>query len=485
MSNSTQSASRSRIQALLDANSFVEIGGLITARNTDFNLKSTDTPSDGVVTGYGVIDGNLVYVYSQDAAVLNGTIGEMHAKKIAAVYDMAMKMGAPVIGLIDCAGLRLQEATDALNGFGEIYLKQALASGVVPQISALFGTCGGGLALIPAMSDFAFMESKSARLFVNSPNAIAGNNTTKCDSAAAKFQSESTGMIDQVADEASVLEQIRQLVMLLPANNEDMTSYEECKDDLNRICAGLENTIDDTAILLTQISDNNVFFETKQDYAKDMVTGFIKLNGATVGAVANRTVVYDQDGKELEKFDPVLSAKGCKKAAEFVGFCDAFNIPVVSFTNVNGYNSTSIQAEKDIAKAAGKLTYAFANATVPKVNVIIGSAFGSAYVTMNSKSIGADVVYAWENAKIGMMDAKEAVKIMYAEEIDQSKDAVSLINEKTKEYEALQSSAIAAAKRGYVDSIIKAQDTRKYVIGAFEMLFSKREERPVKKHGTV
>lgn len=485
MSNSTQSASRSRIQALLDANSFVEIGGLITARNTDFNLKSTDTPSDGVVTGYGVIDGNLVYVYSQDAAVLNGTIGEMHAKKIAAVYDMAMKMGAPVIGLIDCAGLRLQEATDALNGFGEIYLKQALASGVVPQISALFGTCGGGLALIPAMSDFAFMESKSARLFVNSPNAIAGNNTTKCDSAAAKFQSESTGMIDQVADEASVLEQIRQLVMLLPANNEDMTSYEECTDDLNRICAGLENTIDDTAILLTQISDNNVFFETKQDYAKDMVTGFIKLNGATVGAVANRTVVYDQDGKELEKFDPVLSAKGCKKAAEFVGFCDAFNIPVVSFTNVNGYNSTSIQAEKDIAKAAGKLTYAFANATVPKVNVIIGSAFGSAYVTMNSKSIGADVVYAWENAKIGMMDAKEAVKIMYAEEIDQSKDAVSLINEKTKEYEALQSSAIAAAKRGYVDSIIKAQDTRKYVIGAFEMLFSKREERPVKKHGTV
>ena len=485
MSNSTQSASRSRIQALLDANSFVEIGGLITARNTDFNLKSTDTPSDGVVTGYGVIDGNLVYVYSQDAAVLNGTIGEMHAKKIAAVYDMAMKMGAPVIGLIDCAGLRLQEATDALNGFGEIYLKQALASGVVPQISALFGTCGGGLALIPAMSDFAFMESKSARLFVNSPNAIAGNNTTKCDSAAAKFQSESTGMIDQVADEASVLEQIRQLVMLLPANNEDMTSYEECTDDLNRICAGLENTIDDTAILLTQISDNNVFFETKQDYAKDMVTGFIKLNGATVGAVANRTVVYDQDGKELEKFDPVLSAKGCKKAAEFVGFCDAFNIPVVSFTNVNGYNSTSIQAEKDIAKAAGKLTYAFANATVPKVNVIIGSAFGSAYVTMNSKSIGADVVYAWENAKIGMMDAKEAVKIMYAEEIDQSKDAVSLINEKTKEYEALQSSAIVAAKRGYVDSIIKAQDTRKYVIGAFEMLFSKREERPVKKHGTV
>lgn len=485
MSNSTQSASRSRIQALLDANSFVEIGGLITARNTDFNLKSTDTPSDGVVTGYGVIDGNLVYVYSQDAAVLNGTIGEMHAKKIAAVYDMAMKMGAPVIGLIDCAGLRLQEATDALNGFGEIYLKQALASGVVPQISALFGTCGGGLALIPAMSDFAFMESKSARLFVNSPNAIAGNNTTKCDSAAAKFQSESTGMIDQVADEASVLEQIRQLVMLLPANNEDMTSYEDCTDDLNRICAGLENTIDDTAILLTQISDNNVFFETKQDYAKDMVTGFIKLNGATVGAVANRTVVYDQDGKVLEKFDPVLSAKGCKKAAEFVGFCDAFNIPVVSFTNVNGYNSTSIQAEQDIAKAAGKLTYAFANATVPKVNVIIGSAFGSAYVTMNSKSIGADVVYAWENAKIGMMDAKEAVKIMYAEEIDQSKDAVSLINEKTKEYEALQSSAIAAAKRGYVDSIIEAPDTRKYVIGAFEMLFSKREERPVKKHGTV
>lgn len=485
MSNSTQSTSRSRIQALLDANSFVEIGGLITARNTDFNLKSTDTPSDGVVTGYGVIDGNLVYVYSQDAAVLNGTIGEMHAKKIAAVYDMAMKMGAPVIGLIDCAGLRLQEATDALNGFGEIYLKQVMASGVIPQISALFGTCGGGLALIPAMSDFAFMESQNAKLFVNSPNAIAGNNIAKCDSASAKFQSEGTGMIDKVADEAVILEQIRQLVMMLPANNEDMTSYEECTDDLNRICTDIENAVADTAILLSQISDNNVFFETKEDYAKDMVTGFIKLNGSTIGAVANRTVVYDQDGNEAEKFDSVLSVKGCKKAAEFVNFCDAFNIPVVSFTNVKGYNSTCIHSEKDIAKAAGKLTYAFANATVPKVNVIIGSAFGSAYVTMNSKSIGADVVYAWKNAKIGMMDAKEAVKIMYADEIEQSKDAASLISEKTKEYETLQSSAIAAAKRGYVDSLIEASDTRKYVIGALEMLFSKREERPAKKHGTV
>lgn len=485
MSNSTQTSSRKRIAALLDENSFVEIGGLVTARNTDFNLSNTDTPSDGVVTGYGVIDGNLVYVYSQDASVLGGTIGEMHAKKIVSIYDMAMKMGAPVIGLIDCAGIRLQEATDALDGFGQIYAKQALASGFIPQITALFGTCGGGLALIPAMSDFTFMEETNAKLFVNSPNALTGNYTSKCDTSSADFQSTETGMIDKTASEAEIFAQIRHLVTILPSNNEDDASYEVCTDDLNRVCDGIAGGLGNTAALLAQIADNHIFFETKENYGKEMVTGFIKMNGMTVGAVANRTEIYDAQGNKTESFDPVLSVKGCKKAAQFVQFCDAFEIPVVSFTNVTGYDNGCKCSEKNIAKAAASLTYAFANATVPKINVVIGSAFGSAYVTMNSKSLGADIVYAWTDAKIGMMDAKEAVKIMYADEIEASKDAVSFINEKAAEYEELQSSSLSAAKRGYVDSIIEPKDTRKYVIGALEMLFSKREERPVKKHGTV
>ena len=478
MSNTAQSLASTRIASLLDENSFVEIGGYVTARNTDFNMQQTETPGDGVVTGYGVIDGHLVYVYSQDASVLGGTIGEMHAKKIAGLYDMAMKMGAPVIGLLDCAGLRLQEATDALNAFGEIYLKQTMASGVIPQITAIFGRCGGGLALVPALTDFTFMEGKKAELFVNSPNALDGNSKDKCDTASAKFQSEEAGLVDFIGTQDEILAGIRELVAMLPANNEDDMSYEECSDDLNRACKDLENAAGDPAVLLSNIADDNNFVEVKAAYAKDMVTGFVRLNGTTVGVVANRSEVYGEDGEVTETFDGTLSGRGAQKAADFVNFCDAFEIPVLSLTNVSGFKACKC-SERMIAKAAAKLTYAFANATVPKVNVITGKAFGSAYVAMNSKAIGADMTFAWENAQIGMMDAQLAAKIMYAGQ------DVKVINEKAAEYAALQSSAVAAAKRGYVDNIIAAEDTRKYVIGAFEMLFTKRDDRPAKKHGTV
>ncbi len=474
---STTSQASQRINALLDENSFVEIGGLVTARATDFNLKQTETPSDGVVTGYGVIDGNLVYVYSQDASVLSGSVGEMHAKKIVNLYELAMKMGAPVIGLIDSAGLRLQEATDALNGFGEIYKSQVMASGVIPQITAVFGSCGGGLALIPAMADFTFMEKEKAKLFVNSPNALEGNEISRCDTSAAAFQSEETGLVDMVADEPSILAQIRQLVSILPANNSDL-AWTDCADDLNRACAQIANCVGDTAIALSQIADDGLFVEVKQDYAKDMVAGFIRLNGATIGAVANRTEVCDDKGEVVEKFDAALSARGAEKAAEFVSFCDAFDIPVLSLTNVTGFAATKC-AEKRMAKAAGRLTYAFANATVPKVNVIIGKAYGSAYVAMNSKAIGADITIAWPDAEVGMMDAKLAAKIICD---GQGADAIDAC---AKEYAALQNNVTSAAKRGYVDQIVEPADTRKYVIGAFEMLSSKTEGRPEKKHGTV
>ena len=479
MSNTTsQSLASTRIAALLDEGSFVEIGGAITARTTDFNMQEKETPADGVITGYGVIDGNLVYVYSQDATVLKGAIGEMHAKKIANIYDMAMKMGAPVIGMIDCAGLRLQEATDALNGFGNLYYKQAMASGVIPQITAIFGKCGGGLAVASAMTDFTFIEGKNGKLFLNSPNAIEGNEISKCDTSSAEFQSKETGLVDVVGTEDNIMAEIRALVCMLPANNEDDASYEECMDDLNRACEGIENAVEDTAIVAAMISDNNVFFETKRTYAKDMVTGFVRLNGMTVGVVANRSKVYDAEGNVAEEFDGTLSPAGCKKAADFVEFCDAFNLPLVTLTNVTGFKACKC-AEKNLARESAKLTYAFANATVPKVNVVIGKAFGSAYITMNSKSIGADMVYAWPTSEIGMMDAKLAAKIMYADE-----DAAT-INEKAEEYKELQASPMAAARRGYVDTIIAPADTRKYVIGALEMLFTKREERPAKKHGTI
>jgi len=476
MSNTSKASQR--IEALLDANSFVEIGAKVTARATDFNLKQTETPSDGVITGYGVIDGNLVYVYSQDASVLGGSIGEMHAKKIVNLYNLAMKTGAPVIGLIDSAGLRLQEATDALNGFGEIYLKQTLASGVIPQITAIFGNCGGGLAVIPTLTDFTFMEGKKAKLFVNAPNALDGNTVEKCDTASAAFQSEEAGIVDVIGEEADILSQIRELICMIPGNNEDNDAYAECTDDLNRVNPEIEGCVGDTSVALSLIADDNNFFEVKGAYAKDMVTGFIKLNGMTVGAVANRSEVLDEEGKATEKFGEVLTVKGCEKAAEFVNFCDAFGIPVLTLTNVKGYEATKC-SEKNIAKAAAKLTYAFANATVPKVNVVIGKAYGSAYVAMNSKAIGADMTYAWPNAEIGTMDAKLAAKI-----ICDGKDSAA-IDACAAEYAKLQTSAESAAKRGYVDTVIEAADTRKYVIGAFEMLFTKREDRPAKKHGTI
>ena len=476
---STTSKASQRIAALLDDNSFVEIGGLVTARATDFNLKPNETPSDGCITGYGVINGNLVYVYSQDASVLNGTIGEMHAKKITNLYDLAMKTGAPVIGLIESAGLRLQEATDALAAFGEIYLKQTMASGVIPQITAVFGTCGGGLGLFPTMTDFTFMEEKNAKLFVNAPNALDGNVITKCDSSSAKFQAEESGIVDVVADEATILEKVRELVSFLPANNEDDASFlEDCTDDLNRVNPEIAGCVGDTSVALSILADDNNFFEVKSGYAKNMVTGFLRLDGVTVGAVANRSEICDEEGKVAEKLDAVPTAEGCEKAAEFVNFCDAFGIPVLTLTNVKGYEAT-LASEKTIAKAAAKLTYAFANATVPKVNVVIGKALGTAYVVMNSKAIGADITMAWPDAQIGAMDGKLAAKIMY------DGQGADVINEKAAEYEALTLNVTSAAKRGYVDQIVNAADTRKYVIGAFEMLFTKSEDRPAKKHGTV
>ena len=478
MSNATQSLASTRITSLLDANSFVEIGKSVTARSTDFNMAETKAPSDGVITGYGVIDGNLVYVYSQDASVLNGTVGEMHAKKISALYDLAIKTGAPVIGLVDCAGMRLQEATDALEAFGGIYFKQTMASGMIPQITAVFGTCGGGMAVVPALTDFTFIEAKKGKMFVNSPNALDGNYTEKCDTAAADYQSKETGLIDAVESEEEILAEIRQLVSFLPSNFEDNDSFAECTDDLNRACEDIAACAGDTSIALSRIADNGIFFETKRDYGKDVVTGFLRVNGMTVGAVANRTEVYDAEGEKTEEFDGTLSARGARKAAGFVKFCDAFDIPVLTLTNATGFNAT-VCSEKVMAKSIGELVHAFASATVPKVNVIIGKAYGTAYVAMNSKSVGADIVYAWDNAEIGMMDASMAAKIMYPG------SEASVINEKAAEYRELQSSVESAAARGYVDTVIAPVDTRKYVIGAFEMLFTKREDRPAKKHGTV
>ena len=470
--NSSSNASK-RIVSLLDDNSFVEVGALVTARSTSFNQKPDEAPSDGVVTGYGTIEGNLVFVYSQDASVLGGSIGEMHAKKITGIYDLATKTGAPVIGLIDSAGLRLQEATDALNAFSSIYAKQAAASGVIPQITAVFGKCGGGLALVAGMSDFTFMAD-DAKLFVNAPNALAGNAEDKNDTSAACYKAKA-GAVDGTGSEEEVLAQIRELVAMLPSNNED-DAVDECADDLNRVCSAVEGGIADPSIAVADIADNGVFFEIKKDWAKEMAAGFIKLNGQTIGVIANRSAAYDENGEEKETFDKALTSNGCYKAEALVKFCDAFEIPVVTLTNVKGFAATE-QEEKRIATAAAKLTCAFAETTSPKVNVIVGEAIGSAYSVMNSKATGADLTFAFPTAKIGIMDSKIAAKIIAAG-TDADTAAVA------KEYDALQNSIDSAAARGYVDQIVEPADLRKYLIGALEMLYTKREDVLSKKHST-
>jgi len=459
-----------RIAGLLDPASFVETGAYITARSTDFNLSASDTPGDGVLTGYGLIDGRLVYVYSQDVSVLGGAVGEMHAKKIAGLYNLAMKTGAPVIGLLDSAGLRLQEATDSLAAFGRIFQKMTMASGVIPQITAVFGTCGGGAAILSALSDFTLLEENKASLFVNSPNALDGNYAEKLNTAGAAFLKENTALADRVADgDEAVLQDIRSLIDLLPANNGE-EAVDLCEDEINRTIPDITARKDDARALAKDIADDNQYYELKESFGADVTAGLMRLNGATVGFLGNQ--------------EKELSVNGLSKAESLVKFCDAFSIPVVTLTNVKGFAAT-VEEEKKLAAAAGSFAGVMAEASCPKVNVIVGDAFGSAYTIWNSRSVGADIVYAWKGARVGMMDPEMAVKIMYSEEIASASDSLAVIEEKKKEYTALQASAESAARRGYVDDIIEPDATRKRVIAALEMLSTKREERPYKKHMSI
>ena len=453
MSNSSKLSARDRINTLLDDNSFVEIGALVTKRNTDFNLQTKEAPSDGVITGYGTVNDCPVYVFAQDASVMNGTIGEMHAKKIVNIYDLALKVGAPVVGIYDCAGLRLEEATDALEGLGTILAKQADAAGVIPQIAVVAGTCGGGLSVSASMCDFVF-ASKEGKLFINTPNAVKGNNVDKCDTASAAFKAEN-GAIDVVCEsEEEVLNSVRQLVSLIPANIDEAAPETDSDDDLNRETPEFAGVIDDGAKALAVISDDNFFFELKKDYAKEMVTGFIKLDGVTIGAIANRSAVLDENGKAAETFESVLTVEGLRKALNFVEFCDAFDIPVLTLTNVSGFG-TCICQERRIALPLAKFASALVNADIAKVNLITGKAVGSSYLFMNSKALGADMVFALDTAKIGPMEAELEAQI--------TGNDVKAVAE--------AQGAEMAAKRGYVDSIIDAASVRKHLVYAFEMLY--------------
>lgn len=472
-------SARERISVLLDEHSFVEIGAFVTHRTTDFNMEKKQTPADGVITGYGTVENRLVYIYSQDATVLGGALGEMHTKKIIGLYDLALKMGAPIIGLIDTAGLRLQESTDTLHAFGKLFQKKSRALGIIPQVTAILGNCGGGTAIIPSLSDFTFMTKNNSKLFINSPNTLDNSKETFETIATADFHSKKSGVVDFVcSDDTELLQGIKELIMLLPSNNLDEASTLKCEDDLNRVSDELNN-LDlsngvDSKKILTLIADNNYFYEIKKLYEPNMVIGFIRLNGSTIGVIANQTI------EKISK----LTTNACLKSTKFIKFCNAFNIPILTLTDITGFE-TNAKEEETLSRSVASMVYAFSNATVPKINVIVNRGYGSAYITMNSKHIGADVVYAWPTAQIAMMAADSAVRIMYADEINSSEVSDTLINEKIEEYESIQSSPYAAASHGYIDDIIEPSATRKRIIAAFEMLYSKKENYNEKKQGTI
>ena len=457
MSSTNQGPAMDRIAQLLDAHSFVEIGAAVHARSTDFSMQEQKTPSDGVVCGYGTVDDRLVFVYSQDASVMGGSIGEMHAKKIAALYDKAIAMGAPIIGMLDSTGVRLEEASDALEGLGAMMAASAKASGTILQIAMVYGPCGGGLATFASMADVVMME-KNASFFFNSPNAIEGNFKEKNDTSSAEYRATSDGVVDIAGDSAELCAKARKLLEMLPANCEEGEVINDSSDDLNR---GVSVAGKKASEIIEEIADAGSVVMLKPGYAECVSTALISLDGITVG-------VYGNNGNEI-------CAGGCEKAADFITFCDAFCIPVLSLTNVSGFKAAEGN-EKRLGRAIAKLNIATAEASVPKVNFIVGEALGSAYLSMNSKALGADLVYALEGAKVAPMDAKLAAPIIAGEGADLAKVA--------SDFENNQASLQAAAGRGYIDRIVSDADARKYIISAFEMLLSKGETPILKKHAS-
>lgn len=476
MGSGWQILARNRIKAFLDTNSFVESGIFVTHRSTDFNLAEKETPADGVVTGYGTVEGRLVYVYSQDITVLGGSMGEMNAKKISKIYKQALKMGAAVVGILDSKGIRLQEGLDSLEGYGEIFKYQSMASGVIPQVSVVLGNSLGMNSIIPALSDFVFMEQKNSKMFLNSPNTIDGLEakiTTFENIGSAEVHSKESGLAHFCFEtEDACLNGVRDLLSLLPSNNLEDAPLHGMADDLNRTDQNLNNIVFEEAVdvrtIISSISDNAYFLEIKKDYATNIVICFVRFNGYTAGIIANQSIKNPLDNK------------ACNKAIEFINFCDAFNIPIITLTDSIGFKPALGEELSGISKSIAKLIYSFINATVPKINIIIRQAFGSAYISMNSKHIGADIVYAWPDTQISLLEAEAAINIMYADELKTSDK-----QEKIEQYRQNQSSPYTAAKRGYVDDIIEPAETRKYLIVALEMLESKRESRPAKKHGSI
>ncbi len=484
--DSGKMTARERIKMLMDEGSFVEIDAFVTHRCSDFGMDCVEAPGEGVVTGYGTVDGRLVYAYAQDFTVIGGSLGEMHAKKICKVMDMAAKMGAPIIGLNDSGGARIQEGIDALSGFGEIFFRNTCNSGVIPQISVIMGPCAGGAVYSPAITDFIFMVDKTSQMFITGPQVIksvTGEDVTSNDLGGAQVHASKSGVAHFAAKtEEECIAQIRRLLSFLPSNNLEETPYVAPSDEINRLSEKLTTIVPDEANkaydikdVIAEIVDNGDFMEVHADFAQNIVVGFARMNGGTVGIVANQPKVMAGS----------LDIDSSDKAARFVRFCDSFNIPLVTLTDVPGYFPGVEQEQGGIIRHGAKLLYAYCEATVPKINVIIRKAYGGAYIAMSSKHVGADIVMAWPTAEIAVMGPDGAANIIFKDDIKNSNDPIRTRAEKINEYRNRFASPYVAAARGYVDDVIEPDSTRPRIIAALEMLASKRESRPAKKHGNL
>ncbi len=484
--DSGKKTARERLSMLFDEGSFVELDAFVTHRCTEFGMQNTKAPGEGVVTGYGTVDGRLVYAYAQDFTVIGGSLGEMHAAKICKVMDMAMKMGAPIVGINDSGGARIQEGIDALKGFGDIFYRNTLASGVIPQICMILGPCAGGAVYSPAICDFVFMVDKTSQMFITGPSvvkSVTGEDVSFDELGGANTHASKSGVATMAcSNEEECFEQVKSLLSLLPSNNLEIAPAYECTDDLNRLSQNLSTIIPEDAgksydirSIIKEVVDEGDFMELFSEFAQNLVTGFARMNGATVGILANQPKVMAGS----------LDCNSSDKGARFVRFCDSFNIPIITFTDVPGYLPGVAQEHNGIIRHGAKLLYAFSEATVPKINVIVRKAYGGAYIAMNSKHLGADMVFAWPTAEIAVMGPSGAANIIFRKEIADSADPISARQEKIDEYTEKFANPYIAAARGYVDDVIEPDSTRPRLISALEMLMSKRETRPSKKHGNI
>ncbi len=477
---------RERLLHLFDENTFVEIDAFVKHRCNRFGMDKLKLEGESVVTGYGRINNRIVYAYSQDFTITGGALGEMHSKKIVKAMDSAAKIGAPMVGLNDSGGARIQEAVDALSGFGDIFFRNSIYSGVIPQISAIMGPCAGGAVYSPALTDFIFMVDKTSQMFITGPQvikAVTGEVITAEELGGAMTHNSVSGNVHFLAEsEIQCLENIRKLLQYLPANSMEIPPAALCTEDPNKHLAELDTLIPENPNkpynildVILPLVDNGDFMEYLPYFAKNVVTGYARINGKSVGIVANQPNVMAG----------CLDMNGGDKAARFIRTCDSFNIPLLTIVDVPGFLPGTNQEYGGIIRHGAKILYAYSEATVPKITLITRKAYGGAYVAMCSKSLGADMVYAWPTAEIAVMGSEGAVNIIFKNDIAKAEDKEATKQKILDEYAAEFATPYKAAERGFVDDVIEPRATRQRIIDAFIMLEGKREKRPSKKHGNI